>query len=158
MGRISSYIVIALITVACMMGAGIYYSGASTISTANPDPNYPQNQTFAGSNFFSSLSGFIGTVGELGSALQRITPTQGPQYTDLTAFVDASLAIIKILLQVPLLIVSFLYDMMRLLFFFLPAQAPPEFLVMIGILVLIPVVYVLFEIAAAIRGTSIRAW
>lgn len=160
-GKVSTYLITALISIAIVMGTGAFYVSLSTADSFSPNPAYPNaNQTYIGYNFFTNLNGFVTNVNELGNALQQITPdisNQNPQF-----FIDTSLAgvaILKIILGIPGLVVTFIYDLVNMMLLgFLPTQAPPMFLAMIGILVLIPLIYILMEIASAIRPPGIAKW
>jgi hypothetical protein len=157
-GRISTYVIVPLLCMAVIMGMGVFFTGASSASSESPTVPYTPGQTFIGSNFFTNLNGFVANINQLGGALQRIVPTTGPQFTDLTAYMDTGVALIKTLLGIPILIGSFIYDIVQIFLSFLPTTMPPELLGMIGILALIPIIYILFEIATAIRSPSVGKW
>lgn len=159
-GKLSTYVIIPLVCIAAVMGAASYFVGSSVPDASTPTMPYQNaNQTFIGQNFFTNLNGFIANVNDLGRALQQITPditNQNPQF-----FIDTSLAgvaILKIMLGIPGLIVTFIYDVVRIMFFFLPAQPSILFMATISLLVLIPIIYIVMEVASAIRPPGIAKW
>jgi hypothetical protein len=159
-GKVSTYLVIALVSIAVIMGTGAYYAGESVADGINPSPAYPNTaQSYIGQNFFTNLNGFVANVNDLGTALQQITPdisNQNPQF-----FIDTSLAgvaILKIILGIPILIVTFIYDLVRIMLFFLPAQPSLLFISMVAILVMLPILYIAMEVASAIRPPGIAKW
>lgn len=140
--------------------AGAFYTGSSQPSQWNPHPNYPQNQTYIGINFFSSINNFVSTINELGTAIQQIVPAASSLDVGglSVAAAGSGIAVIKILIGIPMLISSFIYDLVRLLFFFLPAVAPPELMVVISIIVLIPIIAILMELASAVKPPGLAKW
>jgi hypothetical protein len=159
-GKISTYIIIPLFCIMVIICAGAFYTGNSQVSIGNPNPAYPTTQVYIGNNFFTSITGFVNAVSELGNAVQRMSPTN-PSW-DIggmaVATVDAGIAIIKVLIGIPVLIASFIYDIVRLVLFFLPTVAPPELMLVISIAVLIPIIAILMELASAIRPPGLAKW
>jgi hypothetical protein len=74
------------------------------------------------------------------------------------AGIDAGIAILKIFIGIPMLIGSFIYDLSRLLLFFLPSQAPPELMVVIGMAILLPILAIIMEIASSIKPPGLAKW
>jgi len=162
MGKISTYIVIPLICIIVVICAGAFYTGNSQVTPNNPDPNYKNaNQTYIGVNFFTSINSFVSSINDLGAAVQLVSPGSGSSLDVgglAVAATGAGIAIVKIFLGIPLLIVSFIYDIVRLVFFFLPVVAPPELMVVISIATLLPILAILMELASAIRPPGLAKW
>lgn len=158
-GRISSYIIIPILCSMIVISFGAFFVGSQT--PANPNSPYSANQTYIGTNFFSSVTGFTNTINDLVAAMQRIVPTNG-QPTNVgglpVAAFDAGVAVVKIFLGIPTLIGAFIYDMASLLLFFLPAQCPPALLTVIGMATLLPILAIILEIASSIKPPGIAKW
>lgn len=160
-GKISTYIYIPLICIMVIICAGAFYTGNSVATSLNPHPSYNSTQTYIGINFFNSINGFVTSINELGDAVQLIAPSTG-SVLDIgglaVASAGAGVAVVKVFLGIPMLIVAFIYDIVRLVFFFLPAVAPPELMVVVGIATLLPILAIIFEIAGALRPPGLAKW
>lgn len=160
-GKISTYIIIPIIVAMVVICFGAFYSGASQITLGNPSPNFPQNQTYIGTNFFSSVTGFTNNINDLVGAVQRMVPQAGQSYNIgglPFATIDAGVAVLKIFIGIPVLIGAFIYDIVRLLFAFLPANAPPELLVVISMAILLPILAIILEIVSSIKPPGLAKW
>ena len=158
-GRISSYIIIPIICSMIIISFGSFF--VSSQSPANPSSPYVSNQTYIGTNFFSSVTGFTNSINQLVGAIQRMVPTDMSLVNVggmAVAGIDAGIAILKIFIGIPMLIGSFIYDLSRLLLFFLPAQAPPELMVVIGMAILLPILAIIMEIASSIKPPGLAKW
>jgi hypothetical protein len=158
-GRISSYIIIPIICAMVVIAFGSFF--VSSQKAANPNSPYVSNQTYIGTNFFSSVTGFTNSINQLVGAIQRMVPTDMSLVNVggmAVAGIDAGIAILKIFIGIPMLIGSFIYDLSRLLLFFLPAQAPPELMVVIGMAILLPILAIIMEIASSIKPPGLAKW
>jgi hypothetical protein len=159
-GKISTYIMIPLFCIMVIICMGAFYSGNIIASVGNPTPAYTTTQTYIGINFFTSINGFIASVNDLGKAVQNLaSSTQALNIGGMVAAAaDSGLNILKVLLGIPILIGAFIYDIVHLGLYFLPAVAPPELLLVISIATLIPILAILMEIASAIRPPGLAKW
>jgi len=160
MGKISTYLYIPLICIIIIISFGAFYTGNSVPTSLNPNPSYNTPQTYIGINFFNSVDGFVTNINDLGAAVQLIAPAGSTLDIGGLAIASAGagVAVVKVFLGIPMLIVAFIYDIVRLVFFFLPAVAPPELMVVIGIATLIPIIAIIFEIAGALRPPGLAKW
>lgn len=160
-GKISTYIIIPIVCIMVVICAGAFYGGSSIASPTNPNPAYSANQTYIGTNFFKSINGFVANINELGAAVQLISPGTGTALDVgglAVAAAGAGIAVVKVFLGIPGLIISFIYDIVRLVFFFLPTNAPPELMLIISLATLIPILAILMELASAIRPPGLAKW
>jgi hypothetical protein len=161
-GRISTYIIIPIVSIMVIICFGAFYTGATVASNMNPNPPYANaSQTYIGTNFFSSVNGFVANINNLQIALQGIQTSAlsgnvgGLAVSTITSAVD----IILVFLGLPVLVVSFIYDIVSLVTMgMLPTVAPPEFLIVIGMATLIPMMYILMELASSIRPPGLAKW
>jgi hypothetical protein len=158
-GKISSYIIIPIICAMVVICFGAFFVSSQT--TSNPLSPYQANQTYIGTNFFSSVTGFTNSINQLVGAIQRMVPTDSNPLNVGGMAVstwDAGTAIIKIFIGIPILIGSFIYDIVRLLLAFLPAQAPPELFIVISMAVLLPILAIIMELASSIKPPGLAKW
>jgi len=138
---------------------GAFFVGSQ--SPANPLSPYVSNQTYIGTNFFSSVTGFTNSINDLVTAMQTMVPTNGQQLNVgglPFAALDAGIAVIKIFLGIPMLIGGFIYDLASILLFFLPAQCPPALLTVIGMATLLPILAIILELASSIKPPGLAKW
>jgi hypothetical protein len=158
-GRISTYIIIPIVCAIMVISFGAFFTSSQT--PENPQSPYQSNQTYIGTNFFSSVTSFTNSINQLVGAIQRLVPTSSQTLNvggmPVAAW-DAGTAALKIFIGIPMLIGSFIYDISRLLLFFLPSQAPPELMVVIGMVILLPIIAIVLEIIGAFKPPALAKW
>jgi hypothetical protein len=161
-GRISTYLVIPIICTMIIICFGAFFVGETVASNMNPNPPYQNaSQTYIGTNFFSSINSFVASIESLRIALNQvqIDAVTGNLIGLPVSSATAAIQIIFTFLGLPVMVVSFIYDIVSLVSLgLLPTVAPPEFLIVIGMAVLIPMMYIFMEIASSIRPPGLAKW